>query len=208
MITKEIFVDIHVRFTQDQNIRKIARELGISRNTVKHHLRQQQMPTYTRRAPKQTKLAPFEPYLIQRIQLAKPDWIPATVLFDELCQRGYQGGIAQLRRFVCQFKPIIAPEPIVRFETPPGQQMQIDFTTIRRSKQTLKAFVATLSYSRAWQQGLKKAFDYFGGAPQQVLCDNAKTLIVKRDAYAEGKHKLHVEMLQMSKDYGFKLTAC
>lgn len=35
-------MDIHVRFTQDQSIRKIARELGISRNTVKHHLRQQQ----------------------------------------------------------------------------------------------------------------------------------------------------------------------
>ncbi|MEX9818372.1 sigma factor-like helix-turn-helix DNA-binding protein [Providencia rettgeri] len=104
-------MDIHVRFIQGQSIRKIARELGISRNTVKHHLQQQQMPTYTRRAPKQTKLAPFEPYLIQRIQLAKPDWISATVLFDELCQRGYQGGIAQLRRFVCQFKPIIAPEP-------------------------------------------------------------------------------------------------
>ncbi|EOY6714066.1 hypothetical protein MZL67_001170 [Proteus mirabilis] len=55
-----------------------------------------------------------------------------------------------MRRFVCQFKPIIAPEPIVRFETPLGQQMQIDFTTIRRSKQKLKAFVATLGYSRAY----------------------------------------------------------
>ncbi len=128
-------MDIHVRFTQGQSIRKIARELGISRNMVKHHIQQQQMPTYTRRVLKQTKLAPFEPYLIQRIQLAKPGWIPATVLFDEFCQRGYQGGIAQLRRFVCQFKPIIAPKPIVRFETPPGQQMQIDFTTIR-SKST------------------------------------------------------------------------
>ncbi|HEK2942298.1 TPA: transposase [Proteus mirabilis] len=109
----------------------------------------------------------------------------------------------------------------MRFETPLGQQMQIDFTTIRRSKQKLKAFVATLGYSRAyyvkffdnerastWQQGLKEAFDYFGGLPQQVLFDNAKALIVKRDAYAEGEHKLHVEMLQMSKNYGFKLTTC
>ncbi|HDT2999495.1 TPA: transposase [Proteus mirabilis] len=126
-----------------------------------------------------------------------------------------------MRRFVCQFKPIIAPEPIVRFETPLGQQMQIDFTTIRRSKQKLKAFVATLGYSRAyyvkffdnerastWQQGLEEAFDYFGGLPQQVLFDNAKALIVKRDAYAEGEHKLHVEMLQISKNYGFKLTTC
>ncbi|WP_272582085.1 MULTISPECIES: DDE-type integrase/transposase/recombinase [unclassified Providencia] len=85
----------------------------------------------------------------------------------------------------------------------------------------VKASAPTLSYFRAcyvkffdnerasaWQQGLKEAFDYFGGVPQQVLSDNAKNLIVKRDAYAEGEHKLHVEMLQMSKDYGFKLTTC
>lgn len=214
-------MDIHVRFAQGQSIRKIARELGISRNTAKHHVRGYSFPTYAAREKKQTKLAPFKPYLIHRIKQAKPDWIPATVLFDEIAQRGYQGGIAQLRRFVSQFKPHLTPEPIIRFETAPGQQMQIDFTTIRRSKPVLKAFVATLGYSRAcyvkffdnerapsWQQGLKEAFDYFGGVPKQVLCDNAKALIVERDAYGCGEHKLHCELFQMSKDYGFKLTAC
>lgn len=214
-------MDIHIRFAQGQSIRKIARQLGISRNTVKHHLQQHLMPTYAQRIQPATKLEPFKPYLLQRIEQAKPDWIPATVLFDEAVQRGYQGGIAQLRRFVCQFKLCTAPEPVVRFETLPGQQMQIDFTTIRRSKRPLKAFVATLGYSRAtfvkffdnerahaWQQGLKEAFEYFGGVPQRVLCDNAKALIIERDAYAQGEHKLHDEMLQMSKDYGFKLVAC
>lgn len=85
----------------------------------------------------------------------------------------------------------------------------------------MKAFVATLGYSRAcyvtffdneraesWQQGLKQAFDFFGGVPQNVLCDNAKALIIKRDAYAEGKHQLNSEMLQLSKDFGFTLSAC
>ncbi|MCF1439077.1 MAG: helix-turn-helix domain-containing protein, partial [Shewanella sp.] len=38
MLTKEIFVDIHVRFRQGHSMRKIARDLGISRNTVKKHL--------------------------------------------------------------------------------------------------------------------------------------------------------------------------
>ncbi len=194
-------MDIHVRVAQGQSLRKIAREFGISRNTVKHHLQKQGMPTYAKRSKQPSKLAPFKPYLLQRIELAKPDWIPATVLFDEVVERGYQGGIAQLRRFVCQFKPSIVPEAVVRFETQPGQQMQIDFTTIRRGKQPLKAFVATLGYSPAsyvkffdneraesWQQGLKDAFDYFGGVPQEVWCDNAKALIIERDAYAEGEH--------------------
>lgn len=214
-------MDIHVRFAQGHSMRKIARDLGLSRNTVRRHLNKYEMPNYTKKQPRPSKLEPYKDYLIKRIDQAKPDWIPATVLFDEVTQRGYEGGIAQLRRFVCLLKPTVKPDPLVRFETKPGQQMQIDFTTIHRGKQTLKAFVATLGYSRAcyveffdneraeaWQKGLRQAFEYFGGVPNHVLCDNAKALIVKRDAYGEGEHQLHDEMLQMSKDFGFKLLAC
>ncbi len=38
---------------------------------------------------------------------------------------------------------------MVRFETAPGEQMQADFTVIRRGRDPLLAFVATLGYSRA-----------------------------------------------------------
>ena len=113
-------MDIHVRFAQGQSIRKIARELNLSRNTVKQHLRRKEMPTYSKRGQKKTKLAPFEPYLLKRIEQAKPDWLPATVLFDEILERGYSGGIAQLRRFVVQFKLSVKAEPVVRFETKPA----------------------------------------------------------------------------------------
>lgn len=73
--------------------------------------------------------------------------------------------------------------------------MQADFTTIRRGRDRLLAFVATLGYSRAafvrftdserfedWRDGLIGAFEYFGGVPRQVLFDNTKTVIIKRDA--------------------------
>ncbi|WP_202598375.1 helix-turn-helix domain-containing protein, partial [Vibrio sp. V28_P6S34P95] len=70
-------MDIHVRFAQGQSIRNIARQLGISRNTVKRHLQQHQMPSYAQRAKPVTKLEPFKPYLVQRIEQAQPDWIPA-----------------------------------------------------------------------------------------------------------------------------------
>lgn len=214
-------MDIHVRFKQGHSIRKIARDLGVSRNTVKKHLLNNELPRYSERSFSQTKLEPFKPYLLQRINQARPDWLPAIVLFDEVQQLGYSGGIAQLRRFIRQYKDQVPVEALIRFETLPGQQLQIDFTTIRRGKRPLKAFVATLGFSRAcfvkffdnerasaWQQGLQEAFEYFGGVTEQVLCDNANALIVKRDAYAEGEHKIHVEMLQMSKDFGFKLIAC
>jgi len=38
---------------------------------------------------------------------------------------------------------------VVRFETPPGKQMQADFTWVRRGGDPLVALVATLGYSRA-----------------------------------------------------------
>ena len=42
-------------------------------------------------------------------------------------ERGYDGGISQLKAWLAPMKRT-EPEPVVRFETPPGQQMQADFT--------------------------------------------------------------------------------
>ena len=50
--------------------------------------------------------------------------------------------------FITPFKRV-EDEPVVRFETAPGEQMQADFTVVRRGRDPLLAFVATLGYSRA-----------------------------------------------------------
>ena len=85
---------------------------------------------------------------------------------------------------------------IVRFETPPGKQMQADFTWVRRGRDPLVALAATLGYSRATFvkfgqkedvtalcERLREALDYFGGVPEQILFDNAKTVVIERDAH-------------------------
>ena len=82
--------------------------------------------------------------------------------------------------------------------------MQVDFTIIRRGNRPLKAFVATLGFSRAsyvrffdherndaWVTGLREACHFFGEVPQEVLFDNASTIIHERDAYGEGDHRWH-----------------
>ena len=220
MLTEDTFVDILILHQQGFSIRKIARELGCSRNTVRKYIEQKRLPSYTPRTPVPSKLEPFKDYLQQRIEAAKPDWIPAVVLLREIKARGYDGEIATLRNYLRPFKTV-TPEPVVRFETPAGKQLQIDFTTIRHGKLTIKAFVATLGYSRAtfvkfytneraeaWQDGLVCAFEYFGGVTQEVLCDNTKTIIIKRDAYGEGQHQWHDQMRQLSKEYGFQLKVC
>lgn len=104
----------------------------------------------------------------------------------EIAALGYTGGISQLKAYLRAFK-VVRADPVVRFETAPGQQMQADFTTIRRGRDRLLALVATLGFSRAtfvrftrseqfadWRDGLIGAFEYFGGVPREVLFDNTK----------------------------------
>jgi transposase len=155
-----------------------------------------------------------------RIDAARPQWIPAVVLWRELRELGYSGGVTQIKMFINPLKRI-EPEAVVRFETLPGQQLQADFTHVRRGRAPLLAFVATLGYSRAtWVRFtsnedattllacLREAFIYFAGVPNHVLFDNAKTVVIKRDAYGEGAHQWHPGLLALAEEFGFKPRLC
>lgn len=222
MLSQEMVVTIKVLKKQGNSIKRIVRETGISRNTVKKYLMKPDTePKYNQLTKRQSKLDPFKDYLQSRIEAAHPDWIPAAVLYEEILGQGYQGKIRILSSYLAQFKPKPKPDPLVRFETLPGEQLQVDFTTIRRGQYALKAFVATLGYSRAtfvhfydherteaWIDGLRKAFDFFGGVTQHVLFDNAKTVIIERDAYAAGEHRWNPQLLSLAQDCGFSPKVC
>jgi len=203
-----------------EGIREIARQLGCSRNTVRRYLREEDARRYGPRSPRATKLDPYMAYLAGRVEQAKPRWIPATVLLREIAERGYDGGISQLKAWLAPLKQG-APDPVVRFETPPGQQMQADFTWVRKGRDPLVAFVATLGYSRAsyvkfgrsedleaLRTGLREAFDFFGGVPQHVLFDNPKTVVIDRDAYGEGLHRWNEGLRQLAEECGFTPRLC
>ncbi|GFE85044.1 IS21 family transposase [Steroidobacter agaridevorans] len=219
MLTQEQAVEIRVLERQGRSIRQIMRDTGLSRNTVRKYLRGGKVE-YGPREPRACKLDPYKSYLLERIEQARPDWIPATVLMREIGAMGYSGGISQLKAYLRAFK-VVRADPVVRFETAPGQQMQADFTTIRRGRDRLLAFVATLGFSRAtfvrftcteqfedWRDGLIAAFDYFGGVPREVLFDNTKTVIIERDGYGPGLHRWHAGMLELARDCGFQLRVC
>lgn len=221
MLTQELLVEIHVLHRQGNGIRAIAKKLNLSRNTVRRYLRDMtKTPAYSAREARPSKLEPFKPYLRERIEAAKPHWIPATVLYRELQERGYHGKEGIVKIYIRQFKTK-SDAPVVRFETPPGQQMQVDFTTISRGRNKLKALVATLGYRRAtfvrfseyerqedWLAGIEAALHYFGGVPKTLLFDNAKCIMIGRDAFGEGMHRWNASLLRMSQDYGFTLRAC
>jgi transposase len=210
MLVTEEAVEIRVLGRQGKSIREIARMLDVSRNTVRRYLRSEGLPRYEREA-RPSKLGPYKQYIDERVKAAAPDWIPATVLLRELRALGYAGGYSILKGLLATLRPVANPEPLIRFETEPGRQMQADFATIRRGRDRLSAFIATLGWSRATYVEFvtderldtllgchERAFYFFGGVPREVLYDNMRTVVTDRDRYGPGLLADLVVMAELS----------
>ena len=177
--------------------RRIARELGISPNTVKHYRRQRKWLPYN--IPKRIKkLEALDVWLEEMFNLHKGN---AEVIRQELArQHNMQANLRTIERAVKPFrqKAFTSAVATVRFETPPGKQMQIDFgsITIKISGEPRKIyfFAAVLGFSRrqyiqafvherqsAWFEGLEGAFNHFEGIPTEVLMDNPKPLVISHN---------------------------
>lgn len=213
-------MDIRAMVRRGDGVRSIARQLGCSRNTVRRYMREADASRYGPRAQRSAKLDAFKAYVAERVEQARPRWIPATVMLREISERGYEGGISQLKAYLAPMKRT-EPEPLVRFETPPGEQMQADFTHVRRGRDPLIALVATLGFSRATYvkfgasedaatlcAGLREAFDYFGGVPEHVLFDNCKAVVIERDAYGDGRHRWNDQLTELAEVCGFAPRLC
>jgi transposase len=221
VLTMEGAVEVRVLARQGKKIREIARDLGLSRNTVRRYLRSGDPPAYCRTKARRSKLDPHREYIVRRLTEASPDRLAATVLLRELRERGYSGGVSILKDFMAQVRPAAAVDPVVRFETRPGEQMQVDWATIRRGADRMSVFIATLGWSRAayvefvtderletWLACHERAFAYFGGVPRTVLYDNLRSVVLDRDFYAPGSHRFNPAFLDLSRHYGFTIRLC
>ena len=119
-------MEIAILRRQGQSLRKVAKLTGVSVNTVRKYEQGQHKPSYQPRPKRSCKLEPYKVYIQERLQAASPAWIPATVMYAEIKTQGYPGKIRQLRYFMATLKPVV-DTALVRFETEPGQQMQVDW---------------------------------------------------------------------------------
>ena len=221
MITDEVYVEIDLLRRHGMSLRKIAEEVGCAVNTVRSHLSSETLPRYKRNKLRVTKLSPFVDYLRERQAAAHPAWIPATVLLREIVALGYTGSHSQLRAHMHDLKPTVPVDPVVRFETEPGEQMQVDWVEFRKGRNPLYAFCATLGFSRTsfveFVTDMKvetliachqHAFEAFGGVSQRILYDNMKTVVIERDAAGEGAHRFHAGFLDYARHCGFVIKLC
>lgn len=203
--------------------RRIAAELGCSRTTVQRHLGLGEWRGYRERASRAL-LSGHESWLSERFSRHRGN---ADVVRQELASElGITVSLRTVERAVAPLRQSMAAEAraTVRFETPPGQQLQIDFgerlVPIGGVATRVHLFVATLGYSRrlftrpfgherqsAWFAGLEGAFHDFGGIPREVLVDNARALVEYHDARTR-EVRFNPRFLAFARDWGFTPRAC
>lgn len=220
MLTQEDAVEISVLLKQGMGVREVARRCGVSRNTVRR-VRDEGPERRYARAARASKLEPFKAYLTERVAAARPQWIPASVLLREIRERGYEGSHTILRDHLRGLKPARREDPVVRFETAPGVQMQLDWAEFRVGRLRWYLFVAVLGFSR-WMWGFfvdnqrfevlrdlhVDALRAMGGVPLEVLYDNMATVVLERNADGPGQHRFHPGMSALARDYNFRLRLC
>jgi transposase len=147
----------------------------------------------------------------------------AVVIWRELQAKGYSGSLSLLRDDIRPKRALRPSRVTVRFETEPGRQLQTDWATQRTvvagQEVDVHVLVSTLSYSRRFHvwatdaedaehtyEGLVRAFEWFGGAPGEVLVDNQKCAVLAHPR--GGAAHFHHRFVDLAGHYGFVPRAC
>ena len=201
----------------------IAERVGISRRTIYHWLATGQLErdvdAVIRYPPRATKLDPYKALIRERLE-TYPE-LTAVRLFAEVWAAGYPGSLTQLKVYVRRVRPRPEPEPVIRFETPPGKQAQVDFAEVRLPWGKRFALIVVLGYSRLlWlrfyprqtmltlMRGLEEAFQYFRGVPRELLFDQLKAVIIEDQRPDGGKVIENPEFLRFAAHWCFRIRAC
>lgn len=198
--------------------RAIARKLGISRNTVKKYIENQQLIFEAGRSKKRkSQLDPYSENI--RAWLEEDSDYRATWIYDRLCSMGFSGSYEIVKRKVHQLKQEYQKVAYMRFETEPGFQAQVDFGEFQVEKpdgsiKKLYLFSMIMGYSRKiYAQLIERcdfptfldchirAFDYYGGVPEQILYDRMRNVFIGKVA---GKNKFNDTLIGFALHYGFK----
>jgi transposase len=217
--------EVVARFRGGASLRRIARELRVSYHSVRRTLREIEQARsgspMPQPAPRSSQLDAFEPAI--RDLLARYPDITAQRVLEELRGHGYTGGYTVLSQRVRQFRPRPVVAPVRRFETAPGLQAQMDYSTYDldfsdEGRRRVYAFSYVLGYSR--RQYLHfveaqdfattvrehlRAFEHLGGVAATCLYDNMKVVV---SGYDGDEPVYNPRFLAFAAHYGFRPVAC
>jgi transposase len=191
---------------QGWSIRALTRHFAMGRNTIRRILRKNRKQrdkghdVLDRRRPvaRQSKLDAFKP-MIKQLLAKYPD-ITGVRVCEELAASGFDGGRTIVTDYLRKIRPRPKKTPVVRFETQPGHQGQMDWSPYtlnftRGGRQQVLCFSYILGYSRRQYIDFttdrkfytlirrhQDAFVHFNGVPKSCLYDGEKTVILRREA--------------------------
>jgi transposase len=207
------------------SLRRIARELGLARETVHLVIRRWEAERAGAGAPprrrRPSQVDAFEGTI--RDLLARYPDITIVRVFEELRGQGFRGGLTIVRERVLQLRPQPLREPVVRFETPAGAQAQMDYSTYDidftgEGRRRVHLFSYLLGYSR--RQYLRfveaqdlpttlrehiRAFEHLGGVAARCLYDNLKVVVLR---HGDEGPLYNPKFLAFATHYGFTPQAC
>jgi transposase len=223
MVGREVWEAIRRMAQQDGlGVSELARRFELDRKTVRRVLREVAWRPYQRLARTDTLLAEHTAFLTERAP--QVDY-SARILYQELTrQRGFRGSYDTVKRFVAPLRAVRrqAERALIRFETPPGWQSQIDWGVAqvwfrdRPVRQHL--FVLTLGYSRRsfyaaypderlaqFLDAHEQAFAHFGGHTREHLYDRPRT-VCQPDG--DGKVRWNRTFKAFADYWGFEPRLC
>ncbi len=225
-MNESVINQIVALFQGGASVRRIARSLGVSRRTVAKVLRQIEQGRTGGAAPpprgvRGSLLDPYESVIVDL--LARYPDITAERIHQELRLRGYTGGYTIVSQRVRLLRPRAAIAPVRRFETAPGAQARMDYSTYDldfsdEGRRRVFAFSYVLGYSR--RQYLRfveaqdfattvrehiRAFEHLGGVAATCLYDNMKVVV---SGYDSDEPVYNPKFLAFAAHYGFRPVAC
>ena len=197
--------------------RRIARELGINRETVgRYLLLARAKPAISTTGSAAGRQSLCQPYLAQ-IEPAVAVGLSAQRIYQDLvCDHGFAGSYQAVKRFVRQLRQT-QPFAFVRLEVEPGAEAQVDFgqgawVMVEGKRKRPHFFRIVLSHSRkgyseaVWRQTtesfircLENAFRHFGGVPRTLVIDNLRAAVTRADWYYP---ELNAKVEEFCQHYG------
>lgn len=219
MLSQEDYIVIKTLKARGVYQTDIAAELGVHPRTVSRALKRGSAP----QMPRQKRSSKLDPYKAQIDQLLSEGVWNTVVILREIQAAGYDGKITLVREYVTPKRALRPSKATVRFETPPGRQLQSDWgqivTVVAGQEVKVDFIVNTLGYSRRFHfwctdsqdaehtyEGLVRSFEYFGGVTEEVLVDNQKTAVISHTNGQEAQ--FNPRFVDLAGCYGFQPRAC
>jgi len=214
-------LEIYRSYNMKPNFSELSRIYGLDRHTIKKYYDQGGKKVITRQRE-----SGFDPYKDEIISVMKKPGVTKKAAYEYLKDKHEViPSYSQFRKYTQKYGIQLPKDttPHVRYETKPGQQLQVDWK--EDIKMTSKygevfefnVYSATLGYCRyhkfiysktkGMEDFLRCTIDtlnQLGGMPKEILTDNMGAIVSIND----GIKRKHKKILQFEKDLGITIRLC